>query len=90
MFCGDLVNDVVIVLPRNTVSFRFLPLRGKEEREEEEKGKGKKTSVQAASQYHGIRNLLLRKFHGWLLACLRDGSWSIACSRVLEHLYQTL
>jgi hypothetical protein len=42
MFCGDLENDVVIVLLMNTVSFRFLLLIGKEEMEEEEKGKGKK------------------------------------------------
>jgi hypothetical protein len=126
MFCGDLVNDVVIVLLRNTVSFRFLPLRGREEREEEEKGKGKEeeeehvistdkgimhdllhfqylvamlmnrflrrnrrqrdfvllpidfhffffqvflsmTNVQVASQYDGIRNILLRKRNGWYI-----------------------
>jgi hypothetical protein len=125
MFCGDLENDVVIVLLMNTVSFRFLLLIGKEEMEEEEKGKGKKkeeehdistdkgimydlhfryfmamlmnrllrknwcqrdfvpqpidfnsffsqvfpsmTNAQAASQYHGIRNLLHRKVNGWLV-----------------------
>jgi hypothetical protein len=60
MFCGDLVNDVVIVLPRIPVSFRFLPLRGKEKREEEEKGKGKKKEKEHdTSTDEGIMHNLL-------------------------------
>jgi hypothetical protein len=70
MFCRDLVNDVVIVLPMNLVSFRFLPLRGKEEREEEEKGKGKKKEEHDTSTEEDIMHDLL--YFRFLVAILMN------------------